>query len=310
MKRFALLLPVVFLLVVATDLSAQSARTWVSGVGDDANPCSRTAPCKTWAGAFGRTMAGGEIDALDSGGFGTLTINKAITLDGGNGHVAGVLSMGLTGFTVSANPAVDRVIIRNMTLNGIAGGTTGIRIISARSVTIQNVGIYNFALNVGRGIDAQCNSVCRVTIRDTKVDNNQGIGMVFNGTVANSVFADVSNSSTSNNGSHGVFATNGSKVTLTSHVSSSNAISGLVVDGSNTTVSVFQSTIANNQAAGIQAGTGTAVSGTVNLGKTVVSGNTPGVLLNGVAVRTHNDNNILGNSPDVSGGALSPFGQQ
>ena len=74
---------------------AQAPRTWVSGgVGDDANPCSRTAPCKTFAGAISKTAAGGEIDALDPGGFGALTITKAITIDGGGGQVASVLVSG------------------------------------------------------------------------------------------------------------------------------------------------------------------------------------------------------------------------
>src|SRR5438477_3797204 len=47
---------------------AQATRTWVSGVGDDVNPCSRTAPCKTFAGAISKTAGGGEIDVLDPGG--------------------------------------------------------------------------------------------------------------------------------------------------------------------------------------------------------------------------------------------------
>ena len=67
----------------ATMLQAQATRTWVSGVGNDANPCSRTAPCKTFAGAISKTAAGGEIDALDPGGFGAVTITKSITIDGG-----------------------------------------------------------------------------------------------------------------------------------------------------------------------------------------------------------------------------------
>src|SRR5579864_2436473 len=81
---------------------AQASRTWVSGVGDDANPCSRTAPCKTFAGAISKTLAGGEIDALDPGGFGALTITKPITLDGGGGQVASVLTAGTNGITVAA----------------------------------------------------------------------------------------------------------------------------------------------------------------------------------------------------------------
>src|SRR2546423_3383293 len=75
-------------------MNAQASRTWVSGVGDDANPCSRTAPCKTFAGAILKTAAGGEIDALDPAGFGALTITKAITIDGGGGQVASLDARG------------------------------------------------------------------------------------------------------------------------------------------------------------------------------------------------------------------------
>ena len=70
----------------AGSAQAQATRTWVSGVGDDANPCSRTAPCKTFAGAISKTAAGGEIDCLDPGGFGAVTVTKAITLDCGGGE--------------------------------------------------------------------------------------------------------------------------------------------------------------------------------------------------------------------------------
>src|SRR6202046_3797494 len=84
------LLPV----LVPVPAHAQATRTWVSGVGDDANPCSRTAPCKTFAGAIGQTAAGGEIDALDPGGFGEVTITKSITIDGGGGQVASVAVSG------------------------------------------------------------------------------------------------------------------------------------------------------------------------------------------------------------------------
>ena len=73
-----------FLMCITVSVAnAQATRTWISGVGDDANPCSRTAPCKTFAGAISKTAAGGEIDVLDPGGFGAVTITKAITLDGG-----------------------------------------------------------------------------------------------------------------------------------------------------------------------------------------------------------------------------------
>src|SRR5438309_10456033 len=97
-------------------MQAQASRTWVSGVGDDANPCSRTAPCKTFAGAISKTAAGGEIDALDPAGYGAVTITKAITIDGGGGQVASVLVIGTNGNVVQANAATDAVILRNRTI--------------------------------------------------------------------------------------------------------------------------------------------------------------------------------------------------
>src|SRR5712675_1811908 len=99
---FASVLTALILCLSWGTASAQATRTWVSGVGDDANPCSRTAPCKTWAGAISKTAPGGEIDALDPGGFGAVTITKAISLDGGGGQVASVLVSGTNGIVVSA----------------------------------------------------------------------------------------------------------------------------------------------------------------------------------------------------------------
>src|SRR5256886_3806650 len=84
----------------ATVAHGQATRTWVSGVGDDVNPCSRTAPCKTFAGAISKTASGGEIDALDPGGFGAVTITKSITI-AGDGTLASILASGTNGVNVN-----------------------------------------------------------------------------------------------------------------------------------------------------------------------------------------------------------------
>src|ERR1700683_3993078 len=97
---------------LTTAAQAQATRTWVSGVGDDVNPCSRTAPCKTFAGAISKTSAGGEINFIDPGGFGPLTITKAITIDCANTE-AGVLVSGTNGFVVNAG-AADIVTLRGL----------------------------------------------------------------------------------------------------------------------------------------------------------------------------------------------------
>jgi hypothetical protein len=130
--------------------SAQATRTWVSGVGDDANPCSRTAPCKTFAGAISKTAAGGEIDCLDPGGFGALTIIKSIIIDCDSG-TGGVLVSGTNGILISAN-TTDTIILRNLTLQGLSGsaspaGPNGIVVTQAKLVGLEDVVINNFSLN-------------------------------------------------------------------------------------------------------------------------------------------------------------------
>src|SRR3954451_4960061 len=115
LRTLAKLAPLVVLVALALTGSAfgQATRTWVSGVGDDANPCSRTAPCKTFAGAISKTAAGGEINTLDPGGFGGVTINKSLTIKGGGGDIAGVLVSGTNGIVINA-AATDKVSIKNL----------------------------------------------------------------------------------------------------------------------------------------------------------------------------------------------------
>lgn len=128
---------------------AQATRTWVSGVGDDANPCSRTAPCKTFAGAISKTAIGGQIDALDPAGFGTVTITKPITIDGGP-NAGGILASGTIGISVNVNAATPgAVVLRNLKINGAGTtlGTNGINILAGDQVRIQNVDIERFSTN-------------------------------------------------------------------------------------------------------------------------------------------------------------------
>jgi hypothetical protein len=148
---------VIFTLTVTSLAQAQASRTWVSGVGDDVNPCSRTAPCKTFAGAISKTAANGEIDALDPGGFGTLTVTKSITLDG-QGTLASILnSGGINGINLNdsaaAAPRTSNLTVRNLSINGAgtSAGLNGIRWISGRTLIVKNVDISN---QTGNGIEA------------------------------------------------------------------------------------------------------------------------------------------------------------
>jgi hypothetical protein len=207
-----------FLLMMslAAGASAQATRTWVSGVGADANPCSRTAPCKTWAGAISKTAPGGEIDALDPGGFGTLTINKSITVDGA-ATLASTLASGTIGFTINA-ATTDQVTIRNMSIDGAGTpkGTIGIRILTAGDVDIQNVYIFNFSQ---RAVSIENSAASQIQIRGCYFHDNGQTAVVVQPAVSSNVQVAIDKSTISKNGvgagtGGGIFVSNGGRVVV------------------------------------------------------------------------------------------------
>src|SRR5262245_21620326 len=122
---------------------AQLTRTWVSGVGSDANPCSRTAPCQTFLGAFGKTVPGGEITVLDPGNYGPVNITNAVTING-DGSLAGILTIPANSGIVVTAGANDVVRIRGISINGNGVGFSGIQYISGKRLEVENCSIYDF----------------------------------------------------------------------------------------------------------------------------------------------------------------------
>ena len=183
-KRLLLMLAVFFSagVLYSAPASAQATRTWVSGVGDDANPCSRTAPCKTFAGAISKTAAGGEIDCLDPAGFGTVTITKSMTIDCRQTQ-GSVLASSTFGINVNGAGAV--VVLRGLSINGAppsSPGLAGVRVLQAKSVLIEDCIIFGFggASPNGKGVLVQPNTVgatTNVTILNSIIANN-GLGGV------------------------------------------------------------------------------------------------------------------------------------
>ena len=282
---FSMFLGTLFVVGLATaPAQAQATRTWVSGVGDDANPCSRTAPCKTWPGAIAKTATGGEIDALDPGGFGTVTITKSITLDGGGGQVASILAApGVNGVNVSAAGGI--VILRNLRING-AGGNIGVSISAAAVVVVEKCDIFGFssaaiqasvstgtlALKVqettlnnngsGLSIKPSGGAIVNASIERTHADASTGNGIKVDGTAGGSSNVAISDSSLSLNASLGMDAVSGPsgnvKVDLTRVVIADN--NGAGVQASNSTggtaiVTVGQSMLSNNASAWSPVGT-------------------------------------------------------
>lgn len=162
------------LMAFALPAQAQATRTWVSGVGDDANPCSRTAPCKTFAGAISKTVAFGEINIIDPGGFGAVTITKSISIIG-EGATAGVLASLTNGIIVNLPAATDRVVLQGLDIEGANTGLNGIRMIGLGRLLVKNCDIRNFtAVSCGFGIDVQAPAGGRVMIENTTFTNNNG----------------------------------------------------------------------------------------------------------------------------------------
>ncbi|RJS23020.1 hypothetical protein DRW03_11840 [Corallococcus sp. H22C18031201] len=204
---------------------AQASRTWVSGVGDDANPCSRTAPCKTFAGAYVKTAPGGEIDALDPGGFGPLTITHAITLDGGL-HAGGVLATNVPGIIVNAGPT-DVVILRRLNLSGGgtgSGGTTGIQFNSGRALYVERSRIHGFAQD---GIRFAPVDGGQLYLDQSSVFANGGAGLTL-GSTGSSAVAVLSRSDLSRN-QRGLALSGGAFATLYDDTVSGNTEAGLWV---------------------------------------------------------------------------------
>ncbi|MDB5679271.1 hypothetical protein [Sphingomonas bacterium] len=170
-------------LLAASPAMAQATRTWVSGVGDDVNPCSRTAPCKTFAGAISKTAAGGEINALDPGPYGAVSITKSITLRG-DGEETGVLAtLGTNGIIINA-AATDKVIIDGLDLEGAGTGLNGIRILSARDVLIVNTAIRDFAAAGGSCVSINSGAQIRVVVRASVLFNCEtGVSVASTGGV-------------------------------------------------------------------------------------------------------------------------------
>jgi Right handed beta helix region len=203
-----------------------ATRTWVSGVGDDANPGSRTAPCKTFAGAISKTANPGEIDCLDPGGFGAVTITKSVTLDG-TGTFGSILASGTTGVII--NGAGINVTLRGLSINGVGAtpGLTGVRIVAANNVHIIDCTISGFTTSPGRGIDDQRTAGGRLFVENTVIrDNTIGI-QIKPSSGASAILGFIDHCRITGNATSGVLAGAGSRVAVANSLVSGNPGNGL-----------------------------------------------------------------------------------
>lgn len=278
-------------------VQAQMARTFVSGNGDDANPCARNAPCKTFAGAIVKTSAGGEIDTLDPGGFGAVTITKAITIAQEGSGEAGVAVAGTDGIVVEAG-ASDTVVLRGLQIDGGPAGSNspaGIQFVSGGVLIVQNCAIRNFTGSPGSGIYLTSSGGSSLFVSDTVVSSNSGGGILVQPSGGSATANLVRVNSVDNGvGVEGDGASGRVDITVFDSVASGNAGPGFWAYKS-ATLNIEHSTSTHN---GIGLETSGGPLANLRIGSSVVTGNGTGAIFggSGSTMSSYGNNQIDGNT--------------
>jgi hypothetical protein len=290
--RVALVLAVLIMAAQATN--ALVIRTWVSGLGNDANPCSRTAPCKTFAGAFIKTTAGGEISVLDPGSYGTINITKALTISG-DGTLAGMTVAALTtGLIVNAG-VEDRVVIRNISFHGGGSGFNGVRYLAGKSLVLDNVTISGFTI---RGIDMNLTNNGDLFVRNTRITKvPTGIFVASAAGLGRAALDRVHLEGLTN----GIEGGANSRVSISNSIITGNASNGVLANSATTRIAVNGCEVSFNNIAGINA----AISGSIiRLSNNDINNNIAGVtFVGGASVETAGNNRVSGNNGTTPLGA-------
>ena len=266
---------------------AQAVRTWISGVGDDANPCSRTAPCKTFAGAISKTAAGGEINCLDPGGFGAVTITKSIALicDYTEG---GISASGFQGIVVNAG-LNDVVFISGLDIEGINSATNGINFINGKALHVRHTIIRGFMTN---GINfAPTSTSASLVVQDSVIADGGG-GILVKPAAGFNATGTITDTQMDRN-TFGLRVEDRGKITVVRSTASNNSANGMLVvaTAAAAEINVVSSVSANNGTNGFQ--TNGAGGATIRLLNT-------GSFANATGVNTTPGGTIAGTTPDTN----------
>jgi hypothetical protein len=276
-------------------------RTWVSGVGDDLNPCSRTAPCKTFAGAISKTSANGEISTLDPGGFGTVTITKSITING-TGTLSSILAAGTNGVNVNdsatATPNTIDVIVRDISINGAGTGFDGIRFTSGKSLMVDHCWIHGFNGNGvnSDGIDVNKSTTGVLKVVDSIIDNVSGDGIHL--TTSSSVLvAFLDHVRVGNCGQDGIDAVTNVRGSISnSQIEVANG-NGIVESGANSQLNLDDVAVSFVELSGLKSFAGSSI----RVSDSIIANNATGMTVNGGSIDSFQGNSVFGNVSPGSG---------
>ncbi len=295
-----------FALLAIGQAHAQATRTWISGVGDDANPCSRTAPCATLNGAISKTAASGVIDILDPGDFGPVTITQSITLEN-VGEVGGVLgTTGTDGIIVNGAGVV--VTLRGLSIEGEGSGPVGVAFIQGSQLIVERCDIDAFSTGTAVGISFTPSSAATLIVRDTTIHDN-GIATSLNTTggiliasTGGSANVLLDNVRVVNNNGFGVQVSGPAAVVVRNSVIGENLGSGLWALGGNGAVNltVEKTTVNGNGETGLLA---QGASAQIRASNTVITGNSQGMQSSGGGAvisfgNNRNYGNLFNGAPD------------
>jgi len=292
-----------FILALAMAAQAQATRTWVSGVGDDVNPCSRTAPCKTFAGAISKTAKDGEISVLDPGGYGAVTITKSIYINGthgaGYGSIINSLVNGIVINITDVNDVRKAVRLRSLDINGVSNGINGVSILAANNVWIEDSvidGNTGDGTNSGMGIRMALAATGSLFVSDTMIHKNvKGIRV---NTTSGFAVANIKNCNIENNSQTGVESATNGFVTVQDSRIASNGTNGLQTSASGSQLNARNNVLSNNTTA-INAAAGSSVRAMSNL----LLNNTTGFGGTTAVIQTDGQNINAGNgTPGAPGG--------
>ncbi len=285
---------VVLTLGISSLANAQATRTWVSGVGDDANPCSRTAPCKTFAGAISKTAVAGEISVLDPGGFGAVTITKSITIDG-DGTLAGILSSLTNGVNVndsgSASPGTAIVYLRSLSINGAGNGTNGVNFTSGGKVFVENCTFTGMQTGINVNLTAGSKNIF---VKNTSIRNCSVTGISIQTTTG--FVAGVLDRVSVEGLPTGIVIGNNAFVSIRDSSVSLNSSTGINISGSGGATASIENCLLNNNPTAINVG----ASGVLNLSSSTLENNTTAVASAAppANLRSSGNNRFLGNTSD------------
>jgi hypothetical protein len=275
-------------------VGAGATRTWVSGTGDDAYPCSRTSPCKTFAGAISKTAAGGEIDVLDPGAYGAVTITKSISIVA-DGQEAGVLVNGTNAILVNAG-STDVVVLRGLDIDGGGTGLNGIRFVNGATLHVEDTTINNFTQ---KGIDFEPSDDAQLFVTGSDIRHNDvtgtGGGIFVQPTGTNTADALIDGVRLDQN-LYGVKAGPRADVTLSDSIASGNVRDGAIASstGAAADLDVEGSTLTDNGMAGARAAN---AGGTVRLSDNFIGGNDDGLVSeSGGTVLSFGNNSVARNN--------------